>query len=86
MDIHVNELVYEEGFKNVKLRELSFRDIDQEFIVVHSEDSFESLSRNLLYYCFIKPYQGQVFRLIGMSDDNENKIIVDEENLKEEDL
>ena len=31
MDIHVNDLVFEEGFEDVLLKDVSFRDIDQEF-------------------------------------------------------
>ena len=80
MDIHVNDLVIEDGFKDVPLNSLSFRDIDQEFIFVRTTDSFDSEACNMLYYCFIKPYEGIFFRKIGETDENSNKIYVDEAN------
>ena len=86
MDIHVNDLVFEEGYKNVLLKNVSFRDIDQEFIFVKTEKSFDTDVVNILYYCFVKPYQGQVFRRIGETDERNNKIYVDEDLTDIEDL
>lgn len=86
MDIHVNELVFEDGFKDVLLKDISFRDIDQEFIFVRTEESFDTDAVNILYYCFVKPYQGQVFRRIGETDERNNKIYVDEDMTDIEDI
>ncbi len=78
MDIHVNDLIIEEGFQNVRLKDISFRDIDQEFILVKTKDSFNSIACNYLYYCFIKPYQGLFFRKLGETDEFSKKIYVNE--------
>ncbi len=86
MDIHVNELAIEKGFDNVKLNQTSFRDIDQEFIIVHSDKSYCSELINELYYCFIKPYEGLKFRLIGVSNQDDNILVVDEDNSKVKDI
>ena len=86
MDIHVNDLVFEDGFKDVFLKDISFRDIDQEFIFVRTVESFDTDAVNILYYCFIKPYQGQVFRRIGETDERNNKVYVDEDMKDIEDL
>lgn len=86
MDIHVNDLVFEDGFKDVLLKDVSFRDIDQEFIFVRTEKSFDSEAVNILYYCFIKPYQGQVFRRIGETDEGSKKIYIDEAMTETEDV
>ena len=86
MDIHVNDLVFEEGFEDVLLKDVSFRDIDQEFIFVRTAESFDTDAVNILYYCFVKPYQGQVFRRIGETDERNNKIYVDEDMTDIEDL
>lgn len=86
MDIHVNDLVFEDGYKDVLLKDVSFRDIDQEFIFVRTEKSFDTDVVNILYYCFVKPYQGQVFRRIGETDEQNNKIYVDEDMTDIEDL
>ena len=79
MDIHVNELIIEDGFREVPLKKISFRDIDQEFVLVKTDRSYGSIMKNDLYYCFIKPYDGIIFRLIGVTDEDENTIIVDED-------
>lgn len=86
MDIHLNELIIEEGYDKILLNSVSFRNIDQEFIIVHTEDSYGSLIRNNLYYCFIKPYEGLYFRLIGISDEEDNALKVDENMAKIEDI
>ncbi len=85
MDLHLNELIIEEGFDSVPLKSVSFRDIDQEFIIVLSESSYGSLTWNNLYYCFIKPYEGLFFRLIGISDEDDNALKVDEDKSDIED-
>lgn len=79
MDIHINELKIEDEYNRIPLSSVSFRDIDQEFIIVHSAYSFGSITKNYLYYCFIRPYEGLFFRLIGMSDEDENELRVDED-------
>ena len=86
MDIHVNDLVFEEGYKDVLLKDVSFRDIDQEFIFVRTEESFDTDDANILYYCFVKPYQGQIFRRIGETDERNHKIYVDEDMREPDDL
>lgn len=86
MDLHINELIIEEGYDKVPLSSVSFRNIDQEFVIVHTNKSFNSLNRNNLYYCFIKPYEGIVFRLIGISDEEDNTLKVDEDKSKKEDF
>ncbi len=78
MDIHVNDLIIEDGFKDVVLDTLSFRDIDQEFVFIKTADSFDTVTCNILYYCFIKPYEGIFFRRIGETDEQSNKVYVDE--------
>ncbi|MBQ9911259.1 MAG: hypothetical protein IJM50_07155 [Lachnospiraceae bacterium] len=79
MDIHVNDLVFEEGFTYVPLKDVSFRDIDQEFIIVHSTESYDSKLTNDLFYCYIKPWEGLRFRLIGASNENDQTLVVDED-------
>ena len=86
MDIHVNDLIIEDGFKDIPLDSLSFRDIDQEFLFVRTTDSFDSDICNILYYCFIKPYEGLYFRRIGETDEGDNHIYVDEGMIEIEDL
>ena len=86
MDLHLNELVIEEGYNKVPLQSVSFRGIDQEFIIVHTEKSYDSLNWNNLYYCFIKPYEGLCFRLIGISDEEDNALKVDEDKTEIEDI
>ena len=39
MDIHVNDLVIEAGYEKVCLRDVPFRNIDQEFILVHEPEA-----------------------------------------------
>ncbi len=85
MDLHYSELIFDESVRNVPLKEVSFRNIDQEFVVVHSAESFESEAWNHLFYCYIKPYEGLFFRLIGISDENNDILRVDEERTKKED-
>lgn len=85
MDLHLNELIIEEGYDKVPLSNVSFRDIDQEFIIVHTTKSYDSLNWNNLYYCFIKPYEGLTFRLIGISDEEDNALKVDEDKSDIED-
>lgn len=79
MDIHLNDLVVEEGFSHVYLKDISFRDIDQEFLIFETEDTYDSILKNNLYYCFIRPYEGLCFRLIGQTDAETQDIIVDED-------
>ena len=79
MDIHFNNLVFEEGFRSVDLDAVSFRDIDQEFVIIETSDSYDSLSRNDLYYCYIRPYEGLFFRLIGQTDEETQDITIDED-------
>ncbi len=55
MDIHVNDLIFEDSFKDVLLSDVSFRELDQEFIFVRTDESFGSDEINNLYYYFIKP-------------------------------
>ena len=86
MDIHVNDLIFEEGFKDVILKDVSFRDLDQEFIFVRSVKSFDTDVCNVLYYCFVKPYEGQVFRRIGETDERDHKIYVDEDMTEIDDV
>ncbi len=78
IDVHVMNLVYENGFIDRKLNDLSFRDIDQEFLIVKSSETFGTDKSNNLYYSYIKPYQGLFFKKIGETDEFENKIYVDE--------
>ena len=86
MDLHINDLIFEEGFIDVKLEEISFRNIDQEFIIIHSDKSHGSILMNNLYYCYIKPYEGLFFRLIGVSDEDEYVLKVDEDKTEVEDI
>ena len=86
MDLHLNELIFEEAFRKVSLADVSFRDIDREFIVVHSADSYGSDEWNDLYYCYIRPYEGLFFRLIGISDENDGALKVDEDRTEIEDI
>ncbi len=79
MDIHINDLIIQKGFKDVLLKDVSFRDIDQEFIFVRSSNTFCDGKRNILFYCFIKPYQGLFFRKIGETNERRNQVIVDED-------
>ena len=79
MDIHLNELVVENGFNRVYLKDVSFRDIDLEFLIFETENTYGSILKNNLYYCFIKPYEGLHFRLIGQTDWKARVIIVDED-------
>lgn len=79
MDIHLNDLVIEEGFSHVYLQDISFRNIDQEFLIFETVDTYDSILKNNLYYCFIKPYEGLHFRLIGQTDAETQDIIVDED-------
>lgn len=86
MDLHLNELIIEEGYDKIPLYTVSFRNIDQEFVIVHTQKSYDSLNWNNLYYCFIKPYEGIIFRLIGISDEEDNAIKVDEDKSEKEDF
>ncbi|MCR5503257.1 MAG: hypothetical protein K6F53_09625 [Lachnospiraceae bacterium] len=86
MNIHLNELIFEESFRKVALKNLSFRDIDQEFLVLHSADSHGSEERNDLYYCYMKPYEGLFFRLTGISDEEDGALKVDEDRTGIEDI
>lgn len=79
MDMHINDLVFEKGFTYVPLKGISFRDIDQEFIIVHSTESYQSQLTNDLFYCYIKPWEGLRFRLVGVSNENDQTLVVDED-------
>lgn len=86
MNFHLNELIIEPAFHNIPLKDVSFRDIDQEFLILHSAESYGSGERNDLYYCFLKPYEGLFFRLIGISDEEDGALKVDEDRTEIEDI
>ena len=79
MDLHINDLKIEKGYEHVKLEDISFREIDQEFVICESDNTFNSSSVNELYYCYIRPYEGMFFRLIGRSDQNAMLMFIDED-------